>query len=201
MQVETSKDMSPGGDFLREPGTYHLSITHVEENPRRKRDDTIIDNAAFKVYCEVLNGTVPGQEHKTTDFTFFWGKATDKNEGEFSKKKMSRFLLAVGLINPSDTDKKVEVDVQLAVGRHLIVKLVPSDDDPKYLQPSFADFYSVDDPIVKAVPKSESVMKMGGGWRKASGKARKPAATGGNGSTASKPPAKQPASGDDWSDV
>lgn len=168
---QVGDDLSSGGSFLREPGTYHVCVVDVNYMPSRK-DGTLIDNAAFKVYLEVLAGTVAGQEGKSAEITFFHPKVQSKNEGAFARKKIDRFLLAVGLISEADKTKEVEPELELAKGRHFIVKL-ELDDDEKYLQVAFADIYHVDDPCVKEVPKNAAAMAIGASWRLAG--AKKPA--------------------------
>lgn len=158
---EAGGDLSTGGSWLAEPGTYHLIVESIDEQPTSK-DGTLVPNAAFRVNCSVCDGTVGGQRDKTTDITFFRPKATDKNEGAFAKKKIDRFLLAVGLVTEQQVlDKaRVSIDLQQAVGRQFIAKLDKEKEDSKFLSLSFADVYHVDDPAVAAIPRSKDHLSM-----------------------------------------
>jgi hypothetical protein len=147
---QTGGDFQTGG-FLKEPGTYHFIITGMEETPT-KRDGSMIDNAAFRIALEALDGTFAGCKGKTCDMIFFHPKPGGKNDGAFARKKMDRFFLAVGLISDDDKDKEVDIDLNLAVGRQFVAKM-ELDDDGKFLQLSFADIFHVDDPSVGQVPK------------------------------------------------
>lgn len=153
---ETGGDLSNGGQWLSEPGTYHLMITDVDEQPTNK-DGALIDNAAFRVNFSVCDGTVPGQVDKAIDITFFRPKPTDKNEGAFAKKKIDRFLVAVGLLTEQQViDKwKGKIELQESVGRQLVAKLDKEKEDSKFLSLSFADIFHVDDPAVATIPRSK----------------------------------------------
>lgn len=157
MKHRTGSDFQTGG-FLKEPGTYHFCIVDAVENPTNK-DGALIDNAAFRIYAEALAGTAPGQENKQCDIIFFWPKPSDKNEGAFNRKKIDRFLLAIGLMQEEDKDKELDIDIGKAVGKQFIAKM-ELDEDNKFLRVSFADIYHVDDPAIKTVPKSESGLKL-----------------------------------------
>ena len=200
-QHQSGEDFSAGGNFLREPGTYHVCVTGVEEMPH-KRDGSLIDNAAFQVDLEVLAGTVGGQEKKSANIVFFHPKPTSPNEGAFARKLMDRFFLAVGLMGEADKKKDLSIDLQQAVGRHFIVKF-DHDDDKKYLRVAFTDIFHVDDPAVKDMPKSETAMKMGGAWRQIGAKSNTPASKPATNGAASPQPEKQPATSaaDQWSDL
>lgn len=158
MKWQSGDDYSSGGNFLSEPGTYHLCITDIDENPT-KRDGSLIDNAAFRVGLSVLDGTTEGQKEKTTDLTFFYPKPTDKDEGKFRRKQIDRFFLAAGLLAESDKGAEKEIDLSDAVGRQIVAKLEPSSNG-KYLQLAFADVYHVDDPAVKDIPKSAVALRL-----------------------------------------
>lgn len=158
MKHRTGGDFNTGG-FLSEPGTYHVCVTDATESPTNK-SGALIDNAAFRVAVEVLAGTVAGQEHKTQDLLFFHPKATDKNEGAFARKKIDRFLLAVGLVSDEDKDKDLDIDITKCVGRQFVVKLEHDEESQKFLRVAFADIFHVDDAAVKAVPKNEDALRL-----------------------------------------
>lgn len=155
-EFEGGGDVSTGSAWLSDPGTYHLIITDLDEQPTNK-DGQLIDNAAFRVNCSVCDGTVAGQRDKTTDITFFRPKPTDKNEGAMAKKKIGRFLVSVGLATEEQiiNKEKITPDLQDAVGRQFIAKLDKEKEDSKFLSLSFADIYHVDDPAVAQIPRSK----------------------------------------------
>lgn len=192
-------DFSGGSSFLRDPGTYHVCVVDIDENPS-KRDGSLIDNAAFRAYLEVLSGTVGGQEGKSCDIIFFYPKVQSKNEGAFARKLMDRFFLAVGLVTEADKGKQLDINLQEAKGRHFIVKL-EHDDEQKYLRVAYSDIFHVDDPAVKEVPKNAAAMAMNAPWRLAGakGSAVKPAASAATNATAKRETV--PASTEQWSDL
>ena len=154
-------DLSAGGSWLAEPGTYHLLITDVQEEVTKK-DGTLVPDAAFRVNCSVCNGTMSGQLDKTTDIVFFHPKSDQKNEGAMARKKMDRFFVAVGLMTQQQVETKaeVEIDLQDAVGRQFVAKLVKEKADSQFLSLNFADIFHVDDPAVKDIPKSQAHLKL-----------------------------------------
>lgn len=159
MKHKAGADVSTGGTFLKEPGTYHFCVTDAEENPTNKKTGALVDNGAFRIDLEVLDGTVSGQEHKTCDMLFFHPKPSDKNEGAFARKKIDRCLLALNLMTDAQLGTDVDVDMKMAVGRQFIAKM-ELDNDGKFLQLAFSDIYHVDDPAVKTIPKNESALKL-----------------------------------------
>lgn len=160
-EYEAGGDLSNGGQWLSDPGTYHMLITDISEEPTSK-DGTLVPNAAFRVTCAVCDGTVPGQAEKTTDITFFRPKATDKNEGAFARKKIDRFLVATCLMTEEQVleKAKVRIDLQEAVGRQFVVKLEKEKEDSKFLSLSFADIFHVDDSAVANIPRSKEHLSL-----------------------------------------
>lgn len=184
---EAGGDLSNGGTWLAEPGTYHLMIVEMQEEPTSK-DGNLIPNAAFRVACVVGDGTVAGQKDKTTDITFFQPKASDKNEGAFARKKIDRFFVAVGLATEQQIkDKaKLSIDLQDAVGSQFIAKLEKEKDDSKFLSLSFADIFHVDDAAVAGIPKDKDCLSLIPASQRLIGK-QAPAATNGKATAAAKP--------------
>ena len=160
----TSGDISTGGSWLAEPGTYHLCITHVEENPTKK-DGTLIPNAAFRVDLEALAGTVEGQKGKTIDLILFYPKSDSKDGGAFAKKKIERLFLSTCLATQEQlTTPGVELDIDIAdmKGRQIVAKFEEEETDrgKKMLQLAFADIFHVDDPAVAGIPKDAGFLKL-----------------------------------------
>jgi hypothetical protein len=158
---EAGGDLSTGGQWLSEPGWYHVLVTEIQD-PATDAKGVPISNAAFKAVCEVLAGTVDGQRGKSCDICFFNPKPQDKNEGAFAKKKIDRFLLATNHASEQELSTKgfrPNPDLQQMVGRQLVLQL-EREGEKKYLSLAFADLYHVDDPAVKAYPKCAESLTM-----------------------------------------
>lgn len=200
MKHKTGGDFNTGG-FLSEPGTYHFCITDATESPTNK-SGALIDNAAFRVTVEALGGTAAGQENKCCDLLFFHPKPTDKNEGAFARKKIDRFLLAVGLVGDDDKDREVDIDLAKCVGRQFVAKMEADEDNARFLRVAFADIYHVDDPAVKAVPKNEAALKLiPASLRKIGSQPVKPAASKSNGAAAKSADKKPVPATEQWTDL
>lgn len=182
---QTGDDFS-SGTFLKEPGWYHLCVTEMDETPIN-RQGQLIDNAAFRVHFEALAGTVGGQEGKAGELTFFHPRPTSKDGGKFARKKIDRFLLAVGLIDENVKGKAVDIDVQQAVGRHFVAKLEANEHG--YLELAFTEVYHPDDPAVAHQPKDAAAMAIPGTWRKIGAKPAGHANGNGNGAAYGNAPA------------
>lgn len=156
VEFETSQDTSTGS-FLKEPGTYHLMIADSQEHATDKGGKPL---DAFRLCCQVLAGTTPGQEGKTVDLLIFHPKPTDKKEGEFALKRRTRTLIAISMMKPINRGEKVSVDLTPngATGRQFICTLAKS--DKGYLEMNFADVYHVDDPEAAAFPKATKLLAM-----------------------------------------
>lgn len=163
-EIEMPESTDRGGSFLDQAGTYHFSVTAVDEQPTGN-DGKLIDG--FRVSCAVLAGTTPCQEKKEVDITFFNPKMQDKNNGEFSKRKQARFVLAVGLLDgPRKGGERVTIDLQQAIGRQFIATMEErtftkrDGSQGKSIDLHFADLWHVDDPEAAAYPKNEAALKL-----------------------------------------
>lgn len=170
MRVQTAKGDELGNDmkYLEAPGTYHLVIDEVKEGLNSK--DEPLDGTTLAM--TVLGGDVAGQEKKKTSVTV-WDIDGSKalEDQKMTVRVITAFLVATNLVRDSSLlGSEIEVDPQQAVGSQVVVKLAkPSkrangkwveDKDSKFLQISFDDFYHVDDPAVKSVPKNQEALKM-----------------------------------------
>jgi hypothetical protein len=86
---------------------------------------------------------------------FFNGKLTDKNEGLFARQKQGRFFLATGLLTEDQLGTEVDIDLEDAVGRQVVLTLEEQDgkNDRKFLSLHFADIWHIDDPAVSHFPQ------------------------------------------------
>lgn len=161
-EMEMPESTDTGGAYLEKPGTYHLAVVNVDENPIDKQGSLL---SGFKIEASVLGGTTEGQQNRTVELMFWNPKPTDKNNGEMAKKKQARFVMAVGLLDGArKPGEKVTIDLQQAKGRQLVATLDHRDDkkdsSKKYLDLHFADIWHVDDPEVKDVPKHLDALKL-----------------------------------------
>lgn len=189
-------------NFLTEPGTYHLAVLAVDERPASK-DGRPLDG--FKVHVCVLDGTTAGQQKKEMELMFFAPKMSDKNGGDFAKRKMARFAAACGILPVAAPGQRVTVDLQQAAGRQLVAEVERQTDTAgnatKFLQLAWANIWHVDDPAVAQVPKDAAALGLlPATLRKAASDfERKPPTNGGSaaGQTVKTPPAKpqKPAAG------
>ena len=160
-----------GGAFLDagDDGTYHVEVTAIERNPKKKNGD-FIANAAFKASFVVLDGTNKACIGKSGNFIVFQPNfARGEKSVEFARKKIGRFFVATGLRNENDPTRdpsgnpiKVQVNLQAAVGRQFIVQMSTSEPEDKNEKPQielhFAEMYHVDDPIKSGVPKDAAAL-------------------------------------------
>lgn len=157
-------DVSTGGNWLTEPGLYHMVVTETTETPT-KRDGSPISEAICRVSLSVLAGTVDGQKDKGFDLTFWHGKPGDEKSQSFATKKLDRFFLSTGLMTRAEIEQKVSKDIELshANGRQLVVELEERESaatGKKFLDLKFAEIYHVDDPAVAAVPKDAQALAL-----------------------------------------
>jgi hypothetical protein len=161
MKWGTGDDMGSGNTRVSKAGDYHMVIEDISE-PAVKPDGTLIQNSLFGIVAKVFATNAAGQEDKEWRGVWFNPNLQAKDGGKFDRKKVDRFLLAVGLINPSD--KGIEADLELsdAIGRQFLVRLEENQtrDGKTVVQMKFADIYHVDDPEAADIPKSQEGLSM-----------------------------------------
>jgi hypothetical protein len=147
-----------GGNYLSHPGTYHIVITGADENPHNAAGGPI---DGFRITAQALEGTVKDEDgkftekDKTVDLIFWNPKLTDKNEGLFARQKQGKFFLATGLMTDEQLGGDVDIDLEDAIGRHVIVTLEETEGtgDRKFLQLHFSSIWHIDDPAVAKFPQ------------------------------------------------
>lgn len=147
-------DFESGGLWLSEPGTYHCSVSEVNESPTNK-DGEPLDG--FKVKLTALAGTVADQKERTVNLLFFNPNMSSKDGGKFARRKQAKFLYATGLLNENQLGQRVEIDLQHALGRQVIATL---EKDGNFLQLSYDNIYHVDDPQASKFPKDEAALRL-----------------------------------------
>lgn len=161
---ESGGDLSTGGKFLRDEGTYHFFIVAVDERPTKRNGD-LINNAAFRVSLEVLKGTAEGQKGKLADILFFNPTISATSDGSFAKKKLDLFFLATAMRSESELSekgRKQEIELADLVGRQFVAKFhIEKDDNGKdQIGLCFADMWHVDDSAVANIPKDADALAM-----------------------------------------
>lgn len=156
-------DVSTGGNWMSEPGIYHMLVVESTEQPT-KRDGSPISEAICRVTLSCLAGTVDGQRDKGFDLTFWHGKPGDEKSQAYATKRLDRFFLATGLMTRAEIEQKVSKDIELADanGRQLVLELEERESatGKKFLDLKFAEIYHVDDPAVASVPKDAAALKL-----------------------------------------
>lgn len=148
MKIDVSETLETG-NFLTDEGIYHVVVDDIDEAPLNASRELL---QAFKVSFTTLNGTVAGQNGKAGSLMFWLPKLDSKDAGKFARIKITRFLKAIDLLSDDQLGKSVDVDMQQARGRQLVVHLEKND---KYLDLRYADIWHIDDPAVSKIPKDE----------------------------------------------
>ena len=161
-ELDVPEEFSEGGNFLQEPGTYHVNVLASLEGQsfptRNNPDGKPIDGFAVKL--GVLAGTVEGQVDKLTTINFFNGNLQHKDQGKFARQKITFFAYANDLLDPNadQKGKRVSIDITKSNGRQFIIRLEKTKDG--YLEIAFSDIWHVDDPRAKEFPKNEQALAM-----------------------------------------
>lgn len=161
MKWGTGDDMGSGNTRVSKAGDYHMVIEDISE-PAVKQDGSLIQNSLFGVTAKVFATNAAGQEDKEWRGVWFNPNLQAKDGGKFDRKKVDRFLLAVGLINPSDKGIEADLDLSDAIGRQFLIRLEENQtkEGKTVLQMKFADIYHVDDPEAADIPKSKEGLSM-----------------------------------------
>lgn len=158
-EFDTPEKMDSDSTFLTEPGTYHFAVLAVDERPTNKAGAPL---DGFRVHCCALDGTATGQAKKEIELLFFAPKPTEKNGGEFSKRKIARFAMATGILPQAAPGQRVSIDLQAAAGRQFVAEVERQKDqqgnETKFLQLAWANIWHVDDPAVASVPKDATAL-------------------------------------------
>jgi hypothetical protein len=154
--LDTTEDIGGGeSTYLDQPGTYHCLVTSVLENQGPKGG--VIDG--FTAHLAVLAGTVAGQKDKQKSLTLFSPDASKSEKSqEWAKKKQTAFAIATEVVNLAILGKRVEVDLQSAVGRQIVITFEANEDG--YLDLHYANIYHIDDPRAAKFPKDAEAINL-----------------------------------------
>ena len=164
-----------------EPGTYHVIVESdgVKENAVKK-DGTSMNCSI--VPCEVLSGTVPGQEGK--EITLFLQFDDKGNPSE----KHFRFCMASGLLKPGE-ERDFDFEAE-APGKQLVVQVEHYTDKGGKQQLSVGEYglamWHVNNKDVTNVPKNAQALALLANAQ-AKTMAGAPVTTGGNGNGSATP--------------
>lgn len=122
LEIEQPDDLqSAGGNFVNQPGHYHMVVTEVDENPI-KQDGTPLNGLKLSLSC--LASTAAGQVEKTHELMLWNPSHTDTDDQrKKTNQKLTRFCLAVGLLGQHSPGQKATVEPSLARGRQLVIEL------------------------------------------------------------------------------
>lgn len=158
VEFEQSETVESSSTFCNKPGKYHVVITNYEENPVTRSGNVI--EGGFAVTTEIVAGTVEDQVGKTLETTFYPPSENHKDGGEFAKKRMTRFYLAInkGVHQPG---QRAVVSYDTVVGRQFILEVKEKDGSiagKKYIEADGLKMYHVDDILAQDIPKSEAFL-------------------------------------------
>ncbi len=144
VDMPAQDDLAGSSNYLREEGTFHFQVTHVDEQPTSKGDKPI---DGFSVELSVLGGPEAG---KKTDLVFFNPKLNAADGGKWARAKQGAFLIAAGLVDESKCGQRISVNLADAMDHQLVATLQYGEDEhgqkKKYLELAYANIYHVDDP-------------------------------------------------------
>jgi len=154
-----------GGNFIEEPGTYHVVVTDVNDEVMDSNNQLV---EGFEVVVQVLDGTTRDKSGKCTQLDrtskvrFRSPLPTDKNEGEFFRKRQMRFFIATGLLTPAQLGKSgLKIDLGAAKDAQLVMGFSKEEYQGKErINLSFYDIFHVDDPDAAGFPKCEKSLKL-----------------------------------------
>ena len=169
LTFDQPESLEGGGNFVDLPGTYHMLVTEVDENPSSKDGAPF---SALKVSCSVLAGTDQSQKDRTFDM-MLWHPEADDPVDCMARKKQARFCLATCLLGQHQPGQRVTVEPTDAVGRQFVVKLSRRQKKDattgKYVENPegrvdvhYSDIWHVDDAEVRrnGVPLDQEALKL-----------------------------------------
>lgn len=150
-----------GGNQPKTPGTYHMCVVDVDEEPTGK-NNSLLDG--FQVTLEILDGTAKDSDGVCTEkgkqlrMMFFNPSLKAKDGGEFARKKIGRLFVATNVMGPDQAGQRgLEIDLQAMRTQQLVMTL-ELDRDAKFLQLSYADIWHIDDPDAAGFPMDASAL-------------------------------------------
>jgi hypothetical protein len=155
---DASDDIDSTGSWLMEPGIYHALVQSTNDYPTNAKGMAL---SAFKIHFQILAGTTPGQEGKTVDLLFWNPKDKSADGGKFARRKQTRMLVAVGLIDSSGLGRRSRIELTDATSRQCIMQIEFNERDGRfYPDLHYANVWHVDDPEAAKCPRSEESLAL-----------------------------------------
>jgi hypothetical protein len=153
-----------GGQKRATPGWYHIHFTQIKETDKcdavelhgivlagKPDDATVVDfiDSVFNVKLKYPDAS----------------KSEDQQTR--ANARLTAFMIAADLVTPSQLGQPVNVDEQLAIGRHALIHLRWSQkqegdkwiDNPPWVDLAWNDLLHIDDPDGANVPKNIAALK------------------------------------------
>lgn len=156
LKTKLSSSADRGGFGLEFPGTCHLIITAIDPEPRRKTGESI---NGLQVTVGVLASTEPRNVGRSCEVILTYPSDSNNDGGEFLRRVQTRFLHVTCLVEDSQLDQEVEVDLDLAVGRQFVAKFAEEEYRGKTsVKLKGDDMWHVDDPYCENIPKDAAAI-------------------------------------------
>jgi hypothetical protein len=167
-ELDIPEDIGGTSAYLEVAGKYHATIVtmHEEKMPNSKDDGSGFETpipGGFSITAEVLAG-----EQADKKFSLiFWGPKLDKPDDDkgnvMARKKQAAFAIACDLVKLDQLGKRVNIDLQDAVGAQVVVEVEVTEkekDGKKYkqCQLAWANIFHVDDPRAKGAVMSDKLL-------------------------------------------
>ena len=159
-EMEAGGDLTSGGSWLSEPGTYHCCITEVAEPPTN-REGVPIAGSLFGITVSVLAGTVANQENKCSDITIYDPRQSEPDKASRQVKTIDKLAVACNVLSPQQVlaKAKYSLEPKNLIGQQLVIEFTPNEKNAKYPR-AWDNFSHVDDPAVAAIPKNAAMIAM-----------------------------------------
>jgi hypothetical protein len=161
-QFESAEDVDLGSTYVSQEGTYHFVVNEMEDRPQ---DESGREQDYLQVTAIVLDGTAASQVGRQIRLRFFPPNLNSKDQGKFSKKKLTRLFEALGFTSPETRGKTVSLELDLAVGRQFVAEIERQTYEIRHgkragqtgerFDLAYASIFHVDDPAVKEIPKQK----------------------------------------------
>jgi hypothetical protein len=185
--------------FLDKPGTFHVLVLEVDENPVNNNGEVM---NAIRLRGRVLAGTEPTQIGRTVSSLMSNPNMSHKDGGAFATKVHLRLARAVGAISQAAPGQAVSVDWTLAKGKQCVVQFGwnKGSDGVERVEVKGGGIYHVGDPEVASIPKDMAALAMMGGGGQSQQATSRPAAANAQAATQQQA-AAAPASATAWGDI
>ena len=148
--------------FLDKPGTFHVLVLEVDENPVSGNGEVM---HAIRLRGRVLAGTDPTQVGRTVSALLTNPNMNHKDGGAFATKVHLRLAKAVAAISQAAPGQAVSVDWSLAKGKQCVIEFAwnKGTDGVERVGVKGGGIYHVGDPEVASIPKDAAALAMMGG--------------------------------------